>query len=545
MKAVGFAWSRAAGYAVAALVLAAFALAQPLRADDGDPASAPARAARLSSVDGQVRLAEGGQTLSDNALRNTPVFEGTQLVTADDGRAELQFDDGSVARLSPNGSLSLPMLRLTGETEMLLDSGLAYFELQGGSAQIKVRFADSVVTASGFTVFRLNLDRPGGELAVFSGNAHLERTGGLTLDLHGGESARLDPADSGRYTLAESIEPDSWDSWNSDRDQALTASAAQQTGAAGSLVSSNASAWNDLDANGNWYNVPGQGLIWSPYEGASPSWDPWGNGYWMWTPRFGYIWVSGDPWGYMPFNCGAWSYFNDFGWGWAPGMCNPWWGGGYWTPTYYGGGFGWFEPPRRPRHRPGGPTKGLPHRPVPVIAINRRPPGGSPGLPVRARGTPVIIAGHLVQPLRPLPSRPTYDHIANGPVGGRGQIGRGQPIYGGYCPAPIPGGGSVPVGGPGAPPSGGRSIYTPAPRTPAPGVPGYSPVPRTPAPGLPGYSPAPHPSAPPHTTAPAPGHSSFGGGSGGGGGHASSAPSAPSGGGGGGSSHSSGGGSHH
>jgi len=41
------------------------------------------------------------------------------------------------------------------------------------------------VTASGFTVMRINLDNPPGDLAVFSGNAHLERGSALTLDLHG------------------------------------------------------------------------------------------------------------------------------------------------------------------------------------------------------------------------------------------------------------------------------------------------------------------------------------------------------------------------
>ena len=35
-----------------------------------------------------------------------------------------------------------------------------------------------------------------------------------------------------------------------------------------------------------------------------------------------------EPWGYMPYQCGAWNYYNSFGWGWAPGVCQPWWGGG-------------------------------------------------------------------------------------------------------------------------------------------------------------------------------------------------------------------------
>ena len=162
----------------------------------------------------------------------------------------------------------------------------------------------------------------------------------MAVDLHGGESVALNGTDPTQYNLAESIEPDSWDAWNSDRDQALNAEAADQTGAANNFVNSNAPnpAWNDLDANGNWYNVPGEGYIWSPYAASNPGWDPYGNGNWMWTPGYGYIFVSGYPWGFMPYQCGMWNFYDGFGWGWSPGMgmgvglrmggCHPWWGGG-------------------------------------------------------------------------------------------------------------------------------------------------------------------------------------------------------------------------
>jgi hypothetical protein len=141
-----------------------------------------------------------------------------------------------VARLSPNSSVTLTVLRgagSNGEAQITLEGGLGYFELQGGtlSGTIKVNFGDSVATASGFTVMRINLDTPPGELAVFSGNAHLERGSAVAVDMHGGESLALSANDVSRYTLNETIEPDSWDSWNSDRDQVLTSEAATATGA--------------------------------------------------------------------------------------------------------------------------------------------------------------------------------------------------------------------------------------------------------------------------------------------------------------------------
>jgi len=360
MKKVGIV-SDAGILGLAVLAMGTTVLTPALIAQD---ANSTARAVRLSSVDGQVQLAQGATVLAQQALANTPLFEGTQISTADGGKAEVQFEDGSVARISPDSSLRLSVLRQVADAtdaEIVLEGGLGYFELQGDSpaGHLRVRFGDTVVTASGFTVLRINLDTPPGELAVFSGNAHLESGTALALDLHGGESVVLNRSDPAHYSLSESIEPDSWDAWNSDRDQALTAQEAERTPATSGLVNSNNPAWSDLDANGNWYNVPGQGYVWSPYEAGNSGWDPYGMGNWMWNPGYGYMWISGEQWGYMPYQCGAWNYFNSFGWGWAPGGCNPWWGGGGWG--YLIGNAPYrYQPPRRPRGGPVRPRGGAP-----------------------------------------------------------------------------------------------------------------------------------------------------------------------------------------
>jgi len=424
MSRIGSFWSGVTGRELRLATVAAGFLALGLAASAQDapvaaPAAPAARAVRLSNVDGQVQLAQGSQVLASQALANTPLFEGNQITTADDGRAEVQFEDGSVARLSPNSSMTLSMLRQQGasmNTEILLNSGLGYFEFQGDtqSSQMRVRFGNNTVGVSGFTVMRVNLDDPPGELAVFSGNAHLDGGNSLSLDLHGGESAKLNAAEPGNYQLAESIEPDSWDAWNSDRDQALTAEEADRTTATTNLPDGNNPAWSDLDANGNWYNVPGQGYVWSPYEAESAGWDPYGCGSWMWTPGFGYIWVSCEPWGFMPYAAGLWSYYDGFGWGWAPGGYG-WWGGGGWG---YNIGYTPFRyvPPKRPRGGPIGPGGGAAIRvaggkfqPYPVVSVNRIHTGGQEP-PVRVRNAPVTLAGNTVTPLRPIAARPVYSH---------------------------------------------------------------------------------------------------------------------------------------
>ena len=107
----------------AAFAMGTSLLAPIAPAEDAGPA---ARAVRLAFVEGQVQISQGGQVLANPAVANAPLFEGTQVATADDGRAEIQFEDGSVARLSPNSSLTLSVLRQQSEgggTEIVVEGG--------------------------------------------------------------------------------------------------------------------------------------------------------------------------------------------------------------------------------------------------------------------------------------------------------------------------------------------------------------------------------------------------------------------------------------
>ena len=436
-----------------AVLLAAVLLVPALWAGDGNPA---VQAVRLGNVDGRVQISQDNQLLADPALVNTPLFEGSQITAMDEGRAELQFEDGSVARLSPHSALLLKALNGQGssaQVEVELLGGLAYFELIGAAGHMRIRFGDSVVTASGSTVLRVNLDNQPGQLAVFSGNAHLERDGKLSIDLQGGESITLDGANPSRYNLTESIEPDSWDTWNADRDQDLASETASHSEAESALPNHGSQAWNDLDASGNWYNVPGEGLVWAPYEASNAGWDPYGNGYWMWTPRYSYIWISGDPWGYMPFQCGNWNFYDDFGWGWMPGGCNRWWGGGGYYPINIGHWPRGFRPPIRPR-----PIGGRGHGLVPLISVNHRP-AGTIGQSMRGRNTPVTIAGQVVQPLRPLSprsqyARPGMNYGGAMQSGGAGLRSIPSPVHS-TAPAPRPSSGGRSTAAPSRAPSGG------------------------------------------------------------------------------------------
>ena len=504
---------------------------------DDDAADAPqkapnSRAVRLSYVESDVSVVQDGEVIANPALANLPLFEGSEISTGNEGRAEIQFDDGSVARLSPNTTLAITVLQQQGastRTEVVMNSGLGYFELQPSTSEhsMRVNYGSAAFAATSFSVVRIIGDEPPASLAVFSGNVHLTVGVSSQLDIHSGQSVTLDGNNLGSQNLSESIEPDSWDGWNSDRDQLLNSEAADKTAATSSLKGYPDAGLSDLDANGNWYDVPGQGYVWSPYdaqlEGAS--WDPYGYGHWVYYPRYGYIWVSDYRWGYMPYQCGLWNFYDNFGWGWVPGGgCNPWWGGGFYGGGYYGGGGGWgfrlgnhppgYHPPRRPLPGPIHPHPGPGPRPVqnprnitrvhegpvkPPVGVDHRSITGS-NPPVTGRpAAPVTIGGRTVEPLRPVVPRETYGRT------GDGFVNRSAPRQPGQ-PGQFTGTGHPPVN----------------PRTPAPGMP------TRPVTGQPGYRPytpppASRPQPPPSRPAPV--------GGGGGGGH-------PVGGGGGGAPHS-------
>jgi uncharacterized protein YaiE (UPF0345 family) len=331
------------------------------------------RAVRLSNVQGAVQVLTGANVTFSQAQLNMPIVQGMKLVTAEDGRAEVQFEDGSVARVTPNSSITFAQVSSNpdGSTVTVIDadSGLTYYELNGRAGQYTVRFGQDNVVPIDSSIFRLDLDSNPVGLAVMHGSVHISNDESLSADVHTNQSALFDEQNPNEYQLLQSVAANSWDQWNSDRDEALAELDENATGARASTGNPDNPAWSDLDAYGDWYNVPGYGEGWAP-SGVGQDWDPYGIGSWGYYGGIGYTWISGYPWGWWPYHCGAWSWFGSFGWMWFPGNCG--WGGvGF---GWYPYGVIWHVPPGykcplRPVHNPAhGP---IPHEPL--IAVNRGP----------------------------------------------------------------------------------------------------------------------------------------------------------------------------
>lgn len=372
---------------------------------------------RLSFVQGDVKVLQNDQTLFDQAQANMPLFSGYALATGEDGQAEVEFTDGSVARVTPNSELRLDHLASADTrnetTELTMVSGLGYFELNTGNGQqFSVHFNSAVARPVTNSIFRIDLDNSP-DVAVFSGTVRATSSDAFDQTIEEGGSLQFDANNASNVTTA-AIQSDSWDQWNQDRDNQIAQEAEQQTSAREASGATNEPGWNDLDNYGDWYPVEGYGNVWVP-DNQPTGWDPYGYGYWANYPGWGYTWISGYPWGWLPYHCGAWNYWNSVGWGWIPGQC-----GFGWQPVVavWNAPRGWRQPPRP---IPGGHI-GPPTRDKNLIAVNRGPVISAPGVNRNHHTQPVRIDGQRVDPL-PVLGNPT--------LGGRlnyGGTGRTAPV---------------------------------------------------------------------------------------------------------------------
>ena len=475
------------------------------------------RAVRISYVEGTVQILDDSGVVFDQAHANMPVTQDMHLKTGADGRAEVQFEDGSVARITPNSAIDFVQLQRTSEgntiTTLQAVAGLTYYEFNNRGGTYSVRFGSYTVAATKSSVFRITLDQNPAQVAVMRGAVHIDTGNDGGLDVQTSQTASLDMKDTASYDVAQNITADSWDQWNSDRDQQLGQLGARATMARAMGGNPDEPGWNDLDAAGNWYDIPGYGMGWTP-SGIGAGWDPFGSGYWGYYPSWGYTWISGYSWGWLPYHCGAWNYFNSPGWMWFPGNCG--WGafGNGWYPTTTV----WNCPPNYilPK-RPITPVRGPVHMPPQqaLIAVGHAPvqPRLADGNKPIAR--PIEFSGKTLQPVE------TSVHPrASGPLGESFSVASGfvPPAQGG------PRSGAIPTEGP-------RNVYSPGfgalPRnTIAPSAPRNTMAPSMPRSTMapPSYHPAPMGGGgAPHSSAPTSSAPSFSGG------HMSSAPaSAPS-----------------
>jgi hypothetical protein len=346
------------------------------------------RVVRLSFVNGTVTLKRPGSTEWAKGLVNTPIQEGFELSTSANSYAEVEFENGSTARLGELSKVDFSQLALDAEGNKLnhlaFEQGYATFHFMPEHQDAySVRVADATLTPSGKSEFRTDLRQGRIRVEVFNGSvAVVAPSGSVKLGKENVLEYNTGTTEEA-FNIQHGIDKDSWDKWVDARDtQAQLALRDQAVSARGLRYG-----WSDLNTYGEWASIPGYGYGWAPY--APFGWTPYSMGMWSYYPGFGLTWISSEPWGWLPYHCGQWA-FVDWGWFWMPGGCN------YWQPalvTWYSGPgwIGWAPQ--------GGPGRSVPAQPGHGHPGPGRPVHGQPGLhSVTAVPTSLVQNGEMITP---------------------------------------------------------------------------------------------------------------------------------------------------
>jgi hypothetical protein len=299
----------------------------------------PVRMARFCLIHGKVNCRPSTKVDWSPAYLNQPIRQGEQILVPANSRAEIAFDDGSIARLGGGAFVTMQTLYSDdkGEfTEVKLNDGLANFRLKNKIDVYQIDTPCFAVKATGPARFRVGA-REHCEVADRSGNCTVEDENGHTT-LAPGQLVQVHNTTDALHAVPMPPD-DSWERWNDERDHVYDE---------GSPVSDRylppdiALAAPDLDEYGNWHHIARYGDVWVPRE-REAGWRPYHHGHWVWVDPFGWTWVGAEPWGWAPYHYGTWVH-SDYGWAWDPGPAQQCWTPAACSFSSYNGDVAWAPP---------------------------------------------------------------------------------------------------------------------------------------------------------------------------------------------------------
>jgi len=210
------------------LLLITFSITITARAEDDEPDEydVKARVARISMIDGEVKLKRHGNDDWERTQLNYPLVEGDTLATSKDSRLEIQVDSRNFVRLSAETIVRIVTLRDEGIALSVVEGTavvrLAKFERDKGYFEIDA--PKSTFAAGKIGLYRIDVPREGRvRLTVRDGgSAHIySDTSGFTL--RDGRSAELVVSgdNAGDWEFLAAIPNDAIDDWVNDRERFL------------------------------------------------------------------------------------------------------------------------------------------------------------------------------------------------------------------------------------------------------------------------------------------------------------------------------------
>jgi hypothetical protein len=281
-------------------------------------ADSQVRIVRLSDVEGNVQIDRNTGQGYEKAFLNLPVTQGVKLRARDEGRAEIEFENGSTLRIIPGTVVEFSALSMRDSggkvTAVKLQEGTAYLNFNGAKDdEFTLSFGREKTVLTHSVHLRLAVGDTDATLAVFKGDVEVAGPSG-TVQVEKKQTATFDLAAQDRYTLAKNLEKDPYDAWDKQQEDYHQ----RYLNTSYTNYSPYAYGMSDLNYYGNYFNVPGYGMMWQPYF-TGVGWDPFMNGSWVGYPGFGYTWVSSYPWGWTPYRYGSWLFVPNYGWAWQPG----------------------------------------------------------------------------------------------------------------------------------------------------------------------------------------------------------------------------------
>ena len=277
------------------------------------------RLARFSYVHGSITWRPSADADWSPAGVNLPLRQGAQVWVTDGGRAEVQFDDGSLLRLGNGAIVTLQTLYsdTDGEyTEIQMNEGLAALRaaprhrpsFRWTRPSPRSRPPGRPKCASAWTTDV--------EVAVRDGSAAVEGTAG-----------RPCCAPATTWTSPTPTRPIKWPpcrTRTAGTAGTTAATSSSPTPTAASYLPSNiALVSGDLGDYGSWRDDPQYGHVWCPRV-VDTDWRPYQHGHWVWVDPFGWTWVSSEAWGWAPYHYGTWVDASS-GWAWVPGPAHQYW----------------------------------------------------------------------------------------------------------------------------------------------------------------------------------------------------------------------------
>ena len=269
---------------------------------------------RISLVQGQVLIQTKDAEEWVDASVNFPIADGDRIMTEQDGRVELQFQNGTCVRVGEESQVDIMALNFDQrKTFIHLNQleGRIYVNhrpLTGEEPSLYIDLPFGVISSYVPSRFRVDLTSSEARISVMEGSAEFKRDG-RPIPIAQGKT--LIAREGGYAEVAQLYGRDEWDRWNEARDNELL----QRRYAQKYLPPELEPYGYEMEGNGRWVYTPEYQYVWVPT--VVVGWSPFQYGYWAWR-RGIYCWVPREPWGWVPFHYGRWVHTHNHGWAWVP-----------------------------------------------------------------------------------------------------------------------------------------------------------------------------------------------------------------------------------